>query len=188
MKIINYKLSTIFLAALTIGLASYAHAQIENVKVQVKGLGCPFCVYGLEKQLKNVEGVENVSTDLKKGEVTLQYNSNAPFSTARIERAVTEGGFTLGNIEVTAVGQVKVEKTGILFRIQGTDSSFLLFEEHVLSKTLHQGHIPQTLTEKTKTELENAAENKKSIRMTGQVHSHQGSPPGLSITQMSETE
>lgn len=190
MKAINYKFKsyTILLVVFMIELASIGDAEIEKVKAKVNGLGCPFCVYGLEKQLKKVKGVEGVSTDLKSGEIFLQYNPKASFSAENIQKAVTEGGFTLGNIEVTAVGQVEVEKTGILFRVRRTDSSFLLFEKEMLAETLHQGDIPQALTEKTKTELENAAQNKKMIRITGQVHTHEGAPPGLSITQMNEIE
>ncbi len=37
------------------------------LKIEVRGLACPFCAYGMEKALKEVSGVEKVDIVLKKG-------------------------------------------------------------------------------------------------------------------------
>ncbi|MDX1629678.1 MAG: heavy-metal-associated domain-containing protein, partial [Fulvivirga sp.] len=38
-----------------------------KVKVEVDGLSCPFCAYGLEKKLKNLDGVTNIKVDIENG-------------------------------------------------------------------------------------------------------------------------
>ena len=78
-------------------------AEIQEVKIKVKGISCPFCVYGLESHIKKVNGVDKVTTNLKKSEVTLQYKSTASFNLDSIQKAVTEGGFTLWTATVTAL-------------------------------------------------------------------------------------
>ncbi len=42
-------------------------AEISEVTVSVKGLSCPFCIYGLEKKLKRGEEVGDVQIDLRSG-------------------------------------------------------------------------------------------------------------------------
>ena len=39
--------------------------------LQADGLACPFCVYGIEKQLRQIEGVEDIGVDIETGTVTL---------------------------------------------------------------------------------------------------------------------
>jgi len=37
----------------------------------VDGLACPFCAYGIEKQLSKIEGVEKIDIDIGAGAVTV---------------------------------------------------------------------------------------------------------------------
>ena len=39
--------------------------------LQADGLACPFCAYGVEKQLSRIDGVDTVSTDIESGTVHL---------------------------------------------------------------------------------------------------------------------
>ena len=41
--------------------------ELTYVKVEVKGLACPFCAYGLEKKLKDLDGVETIKIDVEQG-------------------------------------------------------------------------------------------------------------------------
>ena len=38
-------------------------------QLRVNGLSCPFCVYGIEKKLDTLEGVQSVETNIKDGAV-----------------------------------------------------------------------------------------------------------------------
>lgn len=67
----------------------------ERYTLEVDGLACPFCAYGVEKRLSAVDGVENVETDIKSGRVVVTVADGMPLSRAAAEKAVEEAGFTL---------------------------------------------------------------------------------------------
>ncbi|MDA0350220.1 MAG: heavy-metal-associated domain-containing protein, partial [Verrucomicrobia bacterium] len=58
-------LNTMVLVSLLLG--AQARAEVSHVSIAVDGLGCPFCVYGIEKQLKHIDGVKKVDIELKTG-------------------------------------------------------------------------------------------------------------------------
>ncbi|MDQ3269572.1 MAG: heavy-metal-associated domain-containing protein [Pseudomonadota bacterium] len=54
-------------AGLTLGLlvlAANALASPASYRLRVDGLACPFCAYGIEKQLSKLDGVARVETDI----------------------------------------------------------------------------------------------------------------------------
>jgi len=66
----------------------------DKVEVQVDGLGCPFCAYGLEKKMKELKGVKKVSIDMETGGMTLTYPSNKMVDIETIENQVKKAGYT----------------------------------------------------------------------------------------------
>ncbi len=50
-------------------LAGAALAEPPTYKLGVDGLACPFCAYGIEKQLSKLEDVERIDVDIEKGAV-----------------------------------------------------------------------------------------------------------------------
>lgn len=86
-----------FLAALFVGSLALS-AQSRTVEVEVKGLSCPFCAYGLEKHFQELDGVLSVSIDIKKGLMTLSIRDDMELSTETIEETVKKAGFTPGKI------------------------------------------------------------------------------------------
>ncbi len=62
--------------------------------LQVDGLACPFCAYGVEKKLREVDGVETVETDIKTGTVTIDMRAGATLDEATARKAVEAAGFT----------------------------------------------------------------------------------------------
>lgn len=67
--------------------------EIRTLKID--GLACPFCSYGIEKQLRAVNGVKAVKVSVKSGTVTVVMKDGAKLSQARASRAVRDAGFTL---------------------------------------------------------------------------------------------
>ncbi len=63
------------------------------------GLACPFCAYGIEKQLSSVDGVAAVETDLKTGTVTITMRDGATLDEPVARKAVAAAGFTLRGFE-----------------------------------------------------------------------------------------
>ena len=90
------------LLALVGALISASAFAAQAYKLRVDGLACPFCAYGVEKQLKAVQGVEKVDVDLKTGNVTVTVVEGAVFDEATAKKAVTDAGFTLRGFEKIA--------------------------------------------------------------------------------------
>jgi len=63
--------------------------------LQADGLACPFCAYGIEKQLGRIEGVATVSTDIASGTVTVTMAPGANLTERQAEEAVDRAGFTM---------------------------------------------------------------------------------------------
>ena len=83
----------IIIVLITVGI-SISFAQTKEIKVRVDGLSCPFCAYGLEKKLNEIDGVENIYIDIEEGIVTLQMNSETVVSNEIINSKVKDAGFT----------------------------------------------------------------------------------------------
>jgi len=63
--------------------------------LQADGLACPFCAYGIEKQLGRIEGVASVATDIASGTVTVTMAPGANLTEQQVEEAVDRAGFTM---------------------------------------------------------------------------------------------
>lgn len=72
--------------------------------LQVNGLACPFCAYGIEKRLRSIEKVTGVQTDIERGRVIVTTAEGTSLDQAAAERAVKEAGFTLAGFERLEAG------------------------------------------------------------------------------------
>jgi len=63
--------------------------------LEADGLSCPFCAYGIEKQLSRIDGVASVSTDIKSGTVTIFMEAGASLEESAAKTAVEKAGFTM---------------------------------------------------------------------------------------------
>ncbi len=76
----------------------------RQVIVQVDGMSCPFCAYGLEKKLSKLEGVERIEISLEQGKAVLTLEEGASVTDEALEKAVGDAGFTLRKIERPGTG------------------------------------------------------------------------------------
>ncbi|MCH7782073.1 heavy-metal-associated domain-containing protein [candidate division KSB1 bacterium] len=75
-------------------------SQKENiVEVRVDGLSCPFCVYGLEKKMKKIDGILDLKIDFEKGLVTFSLKEGKSVDEKTIVKIVKESGFTAKEIK-----------------------------------------------------------------------------------------
>ena len=72
--------------------------EFTYVKVEVKGLACPFCAYGLEKKLKDLDGVKTVKIDVEEGLAYLTVLKSKKPTKETLEKIVTDAGFTPSSI------------------------------------------------------------------------------------------
>lgn len=110
MKSIALSVAALVLFSLS-GLPAVAVAQTKErpagrveqdggqVILQVDGMSCPFCAYGLEKKLSKLEPVDQIEIELDEGRVILTLKTGTSVSDEALQKAVKEAGFTVRKIE-----------------------------------------------------------------------------------------
>lgn len=80
-------------------LTGMAQAQATRgiYSLQVDGLACPFCAYGIEKRLSAVKDVVAVEIDIASGTVTVALRPGATLDEETAGKAVRAAGFTMRN-------------------------------------------------------------------------------------------
>jgi len=73
----------------------------DKVEVQVDGLGCPFCAYGLEKKFKELKGIKKVRIDMETGLMAFSYPSDKMIDIETVENQVDKAGYTPVTTEIT---------------------------------------------------------------------------------------
>ena len=147
-----------------------AMAEIEGATMQVDGMTCPFCIYGIEKKLKSVDEIKDAEANLRSATVDLTFNENAVISIKKLKKAVDDSGFTPGEIEVEASGKLEQytldNKEFPALRVSGSDQIFLL------TNSKDHGQEEYISPEKLKELSEAAANNDGNITITGHIHQH----------------
>ena len=64
--------------------------------LQVDGLSCSFCAYGLEKKLERTEGIKSVKISLNEGKVFVKVADD--FEPQKLKEIVEDSGFSLRKI------------------------------------------------------------------------------------------
>ena len=83
---------------LTIALLSTmiatAQKELDAFMVQVDGLGCPFCAYGLEKKFKEFKGIKKVKIDIETGDFSFSFPAEKALSMDAVIKQVEKAGYT----------------------------------------------------------------------------------------------
>jgi len=94
-------LRALLVAALLTALAWPATADAGGrYRLQVNGISCPFCAYGIEKKLGAIQGVEKVEVQLDEGAVIVQTRRGTELTEESARKAVEAAGFGLQGFEV----------------------------------------------------------------------------------------
>ncbi|MGB0789117.1 MAG: heavy-metal-associated domain-containing protein, partial [Marinirhabdus sp.] len=70
-------------------------------EIQVDGLGCPFCAYGLEKKFKEFKGIKKVAIEIETGHFSFQYPTEKALALKTVEAQVTKAGYTPISAKIT---------------------------------------------------------------------------------------
>jgi len=107
MKNIIIILFSVFL----LGMITQLNAQsktMDEFTVQVDGLGCPFCAYGLEKKFKELKGIKKVKIEMETGVMDFEYPMDKQLSIDQVEKRVEKAGYTPVSVSITrASGEVE---------------------------------------------------------------------------------
>lgn len=107
----------IIIAVLSFSLNSNnvnAQSDRDQIEVQVDGLGCPFCAYGLEKKFKEFKGIKDVKIEMETGLFNFTYPSEKEMTLKQVESQVDKAGYTAVTTKITrADGTIEESKQNI---------------------------------------------------------------------------
>ena len=91
-----------------------AQSDRDQIEVQVDGLGCPFCAYGLEKKFKEFKGIKDVKIEMETGQFNFTYPSEKAMTLEKVEKQVDKAGYTAVTTKIIrADGTVEESKQNI---------------------------------------------------------------------------
>ena len=99
--IVTFSMMLIGISSMSFAQKAIQNNQTQQVQVQVDGLSCPFCAYGLEKKLKDIDGVASLKIDIDEGLVTFSVSKDKNITEEEIQKVVTQAGFTPKKIVFT---------------------------------------------------------------------------------------
>lgn len=96
---------TVILTLWVMAVAAQETVQ-PTYQIQVNGLTCPFCSYGIEKHVSAIEGVVDVAMDLQAGLLTVTMKKGAVLDQTTANQAIEAAGFTPRSFhEITAASE-----------------------------------------------------------------------------------
>ncbi len=101
----TYVARTILVLMLAGWAATAALAATQSYRLEVDGLACPFCTYGIEKKLGAIDGIERLEANIKDGTVIVIMKEGATLDEATAKQAVKDAGFTLNGFEQISPGE-----------------------------------------------------------------------------------
>ena len=91
-----------------------AQASRDQIEVQVDGLGCPFCAYGLDKKFKEFKGIKDVTIEMETGQFNFTFPTEEALSLEKIQNQVDKAGYTAVTTKIIrADGTVEESKQNI---------------------------------------------------------------------------
>ncbi len=84
----------IMMILLALAWNTMALAAGTQYAMRVDGLACPYCAYGIEKKLNEIDGVEKIDVDLNKGLVIVNVADGVTLSEEQMTQLFKDAGFT----------------------------------------------------------------------------------------------
>ncbi|WP_010180020.1 heavy-metal-associated domain-containing protein [Aquimarina agarilytica] len=95
-KIINS-----LLISLLVVITATAQKSMDEFQIQVDGLGCPFCAYGLEKKFKEFKGIKKVQIEIQTGDFKFEYPTEKQLTMDAVVNQVKKAGYTPKTAKIT---------------------------------------------------------------------------------------
>lgn len=73
-------------------------APSDSYEMNVNGMTCPFCVYGIEKKLNKLAHVKKARVSLKQKKVQIEMEHGQIFNEDEVRKVITDSGFTPGKL------------------------------------------------------------------------------------------
>jgi len=99
----NLIVSMITLIVLLLPIGVYAGSPVYAL--QVDGLACPFCTYGIEKKLSSIKGIEDIKVNIETGQVIVTMTEGSTLAETLADKKVRKAGFTLRSFTEITEGE-----------------------------------------------------------------------------------
>lgn len=129
----NINLKFIGIACLVLMTSVKSYSQISKAEIMATGLTCSMCSNAINKQLKAMDGVDSVSTDLNTNTFTVYFKKESKIMPKMLKEGVEKAGFFIGSLVITMPAErLKIEgdKT-----ISLNGSTFVLLNEELKKST-----------------------------------------------------
>lgn len=73
----------------------------SHYEMRVDGMACPFCAYGIEKKLKAIDGISEISVELNKGLVNVNMAEGKELTEEQMKVLFNDAGFTYRSMNKT---------------------------------------------------------------------------------------
>ena len=97
----NINLKSILVSAFVLLASLSSQAQILKAEIIATGLTCSMCSNAINKQLKSMADVENVSTDLNTNTFTVTLKENNKLTPNTLKESIEKTGFFIGSMVLT---------------------------------------------------------------------------------------
>ncbi len=88
----------------TVPLAVFS-AEQKVIEIPVKGMSCPFCAYGVEKNISKMPGVEKCEVSSTDGIARITLAPGANVDLEALKSAVVDSGFSPGEATVKSLSK-----------------------------------------------------------------------------------
>jgi len=88
------------IALLSMLATAVALADETQYRMRVDGLACPYCAYGIEKNLKKIDGVEEIEVDLNNGLVIVNVADGVALTDEQMRKLFSDSGFTFRSMSI----------------------------------------------------------------------------------------
>jgi len=99
------------------------------VQMKIDGLACPFCLYGIRKQLGKLKGTDGLDASFKNSEATIWIRPGSPTRMADVYLAVKNAGFKVSEFTITDAGHVKLSGDTLIFTSLTNGEQFQILGE-----------------------------------------------------------
>ncbi len=97
--IMNLIIHTFFLFSLLFISPFVLASPPPNIyEMNVKGMTCSFCAYGIEKNLNKLSGVKKAQVSLEQKKIRVEMKEGQAFNEEEVRAVITDSGFTPGEL------------------------------------------------------------------------------------------
>lgn len=89
--------------ASSLGAASWAGTTGTRIELLLQGMDCSLCVQGLEQRLKSLPGAQQVTLDLERGRLSLQFRPGSSVADQTLRSLMRNAGFVVRQIRRSPV-------------------------------------------------------------------------------------